>query len=63
MIGENIEAAVYIAQPENIAEVRLQRQVEDSEDIPQWPDFASQSPELTGTENPCQIFAHTDHFP
>ena len=61
-IGENIEAKVYIAQPGDIAEVRLQRRVEALEDIPQWPDFVGQSLELTGTENPCQTFAHTDHF-
>lgn len=61
-IGENIEATVYVAQPGDIAEVRLRRHVEDLDDIPQWPDFADQSRELTGTENPCQTFAHTDHF-
>lgn len=61
-IGESIEATVYIAQPGDFAEVRLQRHVEDPEDIPQWPDFAGQSSELTGTENPCQTFAHADHF-
>lgn len=61
-IGENIEATVYIAQPGDAAEVRLQRHVDDPEDIPQWPDFAGQSSELTGAENPCQTFAHTDHF-
>ncbi len=61
-IGENIEATVYIAQPGDIPEVRLRRHVEHLEDIPRWPDFAAQSPELTGAENPCQTFAHADHF-
>ncbi len=61
-ISDNIEATVYIAQPGDIAEVRLRRHVEDPEDIPQWPDFADQSPELTGAENACQTFAHADHF-
>lgn len=63
VISENIEATVYIAQPGDAAEVRLQRTVEDLEDVPQWPDFAGQRPELTGTENPCQTFAHAEHFP
>lgn len=62
VIAENIEAAVYVAQPGNSAEVRLRRHVEDLDNIPQWPDFAGQSPELTGAENPCQTFAHADHF-
>jgi len=61
-IGNGIEATVYIAQPGDFAEVRLQRHVEDPEDIPQWPDFAGQSPQLTGSENACQTFAHADHF-
>ena len=60
---EDLQATVYIAPSSSVAEVRLQRQIEDPENIPQWPDFADQSPALAGTENPCQTFAHAEHFP
>ncbi len=62
VIGDGLEATVYVAQDGENAEVRLQRHVEDLASIPQWPDFAGKSGELTGMENPCQTFAHADHF-
>ena len=61
--SEDIEATVYVSQPAEAAEVRLRRTVEDPENVPQWPDFAGQRPDLTSTENSCQTFAHAEHLP
>ena len=74
VISDSLEATVYIAQPGDHAEVRLERIGEDpqtpSSGPAQWPDFAALNPaldpapgsELTVAENACEMFAHAEHF-
>ena len=74
VISDSLEATVYIAQPGDHAEVRLERIGEDpqtpSAGAAQWPDFAALNPaldpalgpELTVAENACEMFAHAEHF-
>ncbi len=51
--GEHFEAAVYVEPGADAAMVRISRHVEDPENVPQWPDFASQGANLTAAENSC----------
>jgi len=52
-----LEATVHTAAPGDRAGVRLERIAPEVGALPQWPDFARQSPGLTVVENPCEGFA------
>ena len=54
-VGDGLEATVYVARQGNAAEVRLERLPEAPDDLPQWPDLAGQSPQLSAAENSCEM--------
>ncbi len=62
IINDELEATVYVPQDGDTAEVRLERVLQDRDELPQWPDFAARSPELSAGENPCEMFAHAGHL-